>query len=77
MNATCQSLDPPPIRILIVDDHPTTAKTLARAVSRLNKKVEVLSATSGHEALKCVEDRAVDILITDMIMPDMNGLELA
>ena len=33
-------------------------------------------ATSGHEALEHVKDGAVDILITDMIMPGMTGLEL-
>jgi signal transduction histidine kinase len=65
-----------PVRILIVDDHPNTATTLARAVSQLGDKVEVISATSGREALDRVRDRAADILITDMIMPEMNGLEL-
>jgi signal transduction histidine kinase/DNA-binding response OmpR family regulator len=65
-----------PIRILVVDDHPTTATTLARALSKLGPGVEVISATSGREALERVEGRAADILITDMIMPEMNGLEL-
>ena len=65
-----------PIRILIVDDHPNTATTLARAVSQLGDKVEVMSAASGREALERVSDGSADILITDMIMPEMNGLEL-
>lgn len=64
------------IRILIVDDHPNTAHTLARALAQLGSKVEVLSATSGYEALQLAQDRSVDILITDMVMPQMNGLEL-
>ena len=34
------------------------------------------SATSGQEALEQVNDGAADILITDMIMPGMTGLEL-
>jgi len=65
-----------PVKILVVDDHPNTAATLARAISQLGSKVEVVSATSGNEALKYVKDRAADILITDMIMPEMTGLEL-
>lgn len=65
-----------PLHILIVDDHPNTAITLARAVSQLGPRVEAISATSGKEALERVKDRAADILITDMIMPEMNGLEL-
>ena len=65
-----------PVKILVVDDHPNTAMTLARAISRLGPRVDVRSATSGVEALECVKDGAADILITDMIMPEMTGLEL-
>jgi len=65
-----------PVRILIVDDHPNTATTLARAVSQLGDRVDVVSATSAREALERVRDRGADVLITDMIMPEMNGLEL-
>jgi two-component system OmpR family response regulator len=63
-------------RIMLVDDHPNTAMTLARAISRLRDGIEVLSATSGKEALELAEHGAIDILITDMMMPDMNGFEL-
>ncbi|MCE7906623.1 MAG: response regulator [Anaerolineae bacterium CFX3] len=66
-----------PMRVLIVDDHPNTATMLARAVAQLGKQVEARSATSGREALKVADDFAADLLITDMIMPEMNGLELA
>ena len=64
------------VRILIVDDHPSTAATLARALGQLGSAVEVISATNGSEALEKVKDKGVDILITDMIMPEMTGLEL-
>jgi signal transduction histidine kinase/response regulator RpfG family c-di-GMP phosphodiesterase len=76
MNQPAHHTDSPPIKILVVDDHPNTATTLARAISQLGSKVEVISATGGSEALKHVKDGAVDILITDMIMPEMTGLEL-
>jgi signal transduction histidine kinase len=64
------------VRILVVDDHPNTAATLARALNQLGEGVDVISATSGHEALDKVRGKGVDILITDMIMPEMTGLEL-
>lgn len=64
------------IKVLVVDDHPNTANMLARAISRLGSHVEVVSATSGLEALQHVEDGAADILITDMMMPGMTGMEL-
>lgn len=64
------------IRILVVDDHPNTATTLARALAQIGPAVDVVSAVSGHEALDKVKNKGVDILITDMIMPEMTGLEL-
>lgn len=70
------SLRTEPVRILVVDDHPNTAATLARALAQLGPGVQVISATNGPEALEKVKGSAVDILITDMIMPDMTGLEL-
>lgn len=63
-------------RILVVDDHPNTATTLARAITQLGPDLEVLSATSGAAALEQLQGAAVDLLITDMMMPDMNGLEV-
>jgi len=76
MNQPNNSSGLSPIKILVVDDHPNTAMTLARAISQLGPRLEVRSATSGHEALAHVNDGAADILITDMIMPGMTGLEL-
>jgi signal transduction histidine kinase/DNA-binding response OmpR family regulator len=64
-------------RILIVDDHPNTAAMLARALGQFNKPVEVLTARSGQEALDIIgQKNGVDVLISDFMMPGMNGLEL-
>lgn len=71
-----KSLQSTAVKILVVDDHPNTAMTLARAIAQLSPNVHVVSATSGNEALERVSDGAADILITDMIMPEMTGLEL-
>ena len=70
------SLQSEPVKILVVDDHPNTANTLARGIAQLGSRVKVLSATSGHQALEHVKNDPIDILITDMIMPEMTGLEL-
>ncbi|MCE9645943.1 MAG: response regulator [Chloroflexi bacterium] len=64
------------VRILVVDDHPNTANTLARALAQLGPGVDVTAATSGRDALEKVQGKGVDILFTDMIMPEMTGLEL-
>jgi signal transduction histidine kinase len=49
---------------------------LARALSQLGSGVDVISASSGRDALEKVKTVGVDILFTDMIMPEMTGLEL-
>lgn len=65
-----------PTKILVVDDHPNTATMLARGIAQLGQRVDVTSATSGRQALEFIDKGAIDILFTDMIMPDMTGLEL-
>jgi two-component system, response regulator YesN len=65
-----------PVKILIVDDHPNTAAMLARVLCRLNHPVEVYTADSGEKALAIIDQHQVDIIITDFVMPGMNGLEL-
>jgi signal transduction histidine kinase/DNA-binding response OmpR family regulator len=49
---------------------------LARALGHFNTPVEVLTARGGQEALEVIGQRAPDVLITDFMMPDMNGLDL-
>ena len=63
-------------RVLIVDDHPNTAEMLARVIRKLEVPVEVLTASSGEDALQLLGDGFADILITDFMMPGMSGLEL-
>lgn len=65
-----------PVKILVVDDYPNAATLLARSLSRLDARLEVVPVTSAHQALQCVEDGTAQILITDMDMPEMTGLEL-
>jgi signal transduction histidine kinase/DNA-binding response OmpR family regulator len=65
-----------PARILIVDDHPNTAAMLARVLSKFDTPVDVMTASSGEDALQKIGDSLVDVLITDFMMPGMNGLEL-
>ena len=62
------------IRILVVDDNPDMAETLADILEL--KGFSVHAAASGAEALEILQDQPVDILLTDVKMPGMNGLEL-
>ena len=61
-------------QILVVDDNPSMTKTLADILT--TKGFVVHAVYSGAEALKILQDQPVDILLTDVRMPDMNGVEL-
>jgi CheY-like chemotaxis protein len=65
-----------PVKLLIVDDHPNTAAMLARVLSKFDTPVDITTASGGEEALEMIGDQSVDILITDFMMPGVNGLEL-
>ncbi len=62
------------IRILVVDDSATTRKMLAAALQP--EGYEVLTAGDGAQALQVLEQTTPDLLILDVVMPDMDGYEL-
>jgi len=61
--------------ILIVEDSATT-RALIRAVIEELGEFETAEASSGFEALKMLPQQEYDLIITDINMPDINGLEL-
>lgn len=60
--------------ILIVDDDDLVRKVLARVLSR--NGCEVVTAGSGDEALAVLAFRPVQLVVSDLRMPSMTGLEL-
>jgi two-component system chemotaxis response regulator CheY len=63
-------------RILIVEDSATMRSLLASTLEGLGAGIEVHQAQSGFEALRCLPRDAFDLIVTDINMPDINGLEL-
>ncbi|TBL75155.1 response regulator [Paenibacillus thalictri] len=65
------------LRLMIVDDHPGQVESMALTVPWREHGIEtVCKAYSGGEALAMFEQEPADILITDIRMPGMSGLEL-
>ena len=62
--------------VLIVDDEPNVAFFLRRALERSNQGYCVSVAHSGEEALEILERSPVDLLVTDLRMPGISGLDL-
>jgi CheY-like chemotaxis protein len=60
--------------ILVVDDEPEILDSLRRTLR--DERYHILTSTSGEDALRRIEEGGVDLLLTDLDMPEMNGLEL-
>jgi two-component system, NarL family, response regulator DegU len=64
-------------RIIIVDDHPIFLKGLAEVIQEDQKNCVVDLAHDGQEALQLVKIMRPHLVILDLEMPGMNGLELS
>ena len=62
-------------RLLFVDDDPKLLRGIQRALSFKRDEWEMLFANGGLEALALMEQITVDVVISDLRMPGMNGLE--
>lgn len=60
--------------ILIVDDFENTRWVIANSLRSFD--FDILQASNGREALKFFNGRPIDLLITDLNMPEMDGIEL-
>jgi DNA-binding NarL/FixJ family response regulator len=64
------------IRLLLADDHTLVRAGIRALLQRLPGVEVVAEAGDGREALRLIEDHQPDVVLTDVSMPGMNGLEL-
>lgn len=62
------------MNVLVVDDDLTSRTILGAILKKLGHKV--LTARNGAEALTALENTAISLVISDMVMPEVDGLEL-
>jgi len=62
------------INVLVVDDEPDVLGTLTEILTEL--RLNPISAENGLEALDVIKTAKIDLMITDLMMPGMNGFEL-
>jgi signal transduction histidine kinase len=61
--------------VLVVEDEPAVLQVVVRMLRR--NGYSVIAATTGTQALTLAAERDFDMLLTDVVMPEMSGLELA
>ena len=60
--------------ILVVDDNQMNVDMLSRRLQRDDYKV--IEAFNGREAVQCLQDNSVDLVLLDVMMPVMDGLDV-
>jgi YesN/AraC family two-component response regulator len=63
-------------KVLIVDDEETLTWSMSKSLSKDKDKYEVIIANNGKEALALLKNNKIDLVISDIRMPDINGLDL-
>ncbi|HEU5116244.1 MAG TPA: response regulator, partial [Isosphaeraceae bacterium] len=63
-----------PVRVLVVDDHPLNVELLAVNLQRLG--YDVVRADGGRSALERIENEDLDLVLMDVLMPELSGLEV-
>jgi len=62
-----------PLRILLAEDNVVNQKLAMRLLSQMGYRADL--ASNGVEAIKCIERQAYDVVLMDVQMPEMDGLE--
>lgn len=62
--------------ILVVEDDPLNLRLLMLQLNSLGSQVRIRSATNGFEALLLIGERCPNLLITDLVMPNLDGLQM-
>jgi two-component system, NtrC family, response regulator HydG len=74
VSAHVATFDPASLKLLVIDNEAAHARAMTESLEKVGYTCEV--ATSGPEAAKLVERETYDIIITDMVMNDVDGMKI-
>ncbi len=63
-------------KVLLVDDEPEILRLFVRMLSSLEQPLTILQAMNGHRALQLLRSRKPDIMLLDLVMPEMDGFQV-
>ena len=64
------------ITILIIDDDQDILDMISAGLNEIDSDIQVITTNSGYTAMQLIHERDIDLVLTDIAMPDMDGLEL-
>ena len=64
------------ITVLIIDDEQDILDLISADLKEIDSDIQVITTNSGYTALQLISEREIDLVLTDIAMPDMDGLEL-
>jgi DNA-binding NarL/FixJ family response regulator len=64
------------MKLLICDDHKIVREGLRQILQQIEDVSSITEASSGSEVCNILKDRTIDIILLDISLPDMNGLEV-
>jgi CheY-like chemotaxis protein/anti-sigma regulatory factor (Ser/Thr protein kinase) len=70
---TLQRIGPRVRNVVVVDDDPEVVDLFARMLRSLPRRYEVLGAQNGQQALELIRRRRPDVVLLDLLMPEMDG----
>ncbi|HBL29629.1 MAG TPA: hypothetical protein DD490_22575, partial [Acidobacteria bacterium] len=73
---SCVQTATPRKSVLIVDDEPLFLSSVREGLSRRRRDLDILGATQGQEALDLLRSRPIDLVVTDLQMPVLDGFGL-
>ena len=62
------------MKVLLVEDEPNVGRLLTTILKKWN--IDSVWAQNGREAFQILQKSSIDLLISDLVMPEMNGIEL-
>ncbi|MGV0958989.1 MAG: ATP-binding protein [Limnohabitans sp.] len=63
-----------PWHFLVVDDHPINRLLVKKVLLNAWPNSQILEASDGQQALQCLREKTVDLVLMDMVMPTMDGI---
>ena len=67
---------PEPIKIVIIDDHPMVIEGISMFLSKSDNFKIINSFTNGLEILEFAKNNSIDLILLDVFMPEINGIDL-